>query len=624
MIRRLLVLLLLCGSSFATNAVYIADAAAGGNTGVDCANAKAKGYFNTIGNWSASPTGIQIGPDTTVHVCGTITGTANSTGLAFQGGGSSGHPIILLFETGAIVQAPYWASSLGGTSAGGITFGNGLSNLTVDGGSNGILQNTANGSSLANQQASTGVSGFNCTTCEVKNLNLINIYVNVSPSATIGGGDNSVVRGIDFSGIGWLIHDNIIHDCGWCIVDFYAGVNNSNHQFYNNVISNFGHAFAIAASAASATLDIVLLHDNDLHDTSNWDTAGCSFHMDGLHAFGTTGSSMDHVYVYNNYIHGNWGSCPTGFFFIEGGGGTPAHMHTNAWWNNVAVVQTSIVNTNGWFGIFSGGEGSTTTTFYDNTIIGPNATDNTACFNIGSLNGLTFRNNTVNACGDPVNFGSLTNVGTINNNFYGTSCQNGGNCFVWNGSFTGSFANWKTACSCDGASIQSNSPLLNADGSPQTSSPVILAGTNLTTSATGNLATLQNDTTKGHTRSALSRPTGATPWDIGAYQFSGSPPVASTPTFSPVAGTYSGTQSVTISAATGGTICYNTSGAPATNGVSGCTTGTLYSGPVTVSSSQTLFAVAGGSGFTDSSVGSAVYVINSVPPAPTTLMAVVK
>jgi len=44
-------------------------------------------------------------------------------------------------------------------------------------------------------------------------------------------------------------------------------------------------------------------------------------------------------------------------------------------------------------------------------------------------------------------------------------------------------------------------------------------------------------------------------------------PQASTPTFSPVAGSYSGTQTVTISASTGGVICYNTTGSPATNGI---------------------------------------------------------
>jgi hypothetical protein len=88
---------------------------------------------------------------------------------------------------------------------------------------------------------------------------------------------------------------------------------------------------------------------------------------------------------------------------------------------------------------------------------------------------------------------------------------------------------------------------------------------------------------------------------------------ASTPTFTPGTGTYASTQAVTISTASAGAIiCWNTSGAPATNGTNGCTTGTLYTAPVSVSVSETLYAVAGGSGYIDSSVNSAVYVIT--PP----------
>lgn len=97
----------------------------------------------------------------------------------------------------------------------------------------------------------------------------------------------------------------------------------------------------------------------------------------------------------------------------------------------------------------------------------------------------------------------------------------------------------------------------------------------------------------------------------GTYTISGS--TAATPTFLPVAGSYFGTQNVAISSTSSGAIiCYNTTGSPATNGTTGCSTGTLYSGAVSVASSETLFAAAGGTGFTDSSVGSAAYTITPV------------
>jgi len=88
-------------------------------------------------------------------------------------------------------------------------------------------------------------------------------------------------------------------------------------------------------------------------------------------------------------------------------------------------------------------------------------------------------------------------------------------------------------------------------------------------------------------------------------------PQSGTPSFSPGAGTYTGTQSVTISATGGSVICYNTTGSPATNGTTGCTAGTLYTGAVSVSTSETLYAVSGGTGYTDSTVSSAAYTISA-------------
>jgi hypothetical protein len=94
-------------------------------------------------------------------------------------------------------------------------------------------------------------------------------------------------------------------------------------------------------------------------------------------------------------------------------------------------------------------------------------------------------------------------------------------------------------------------------------------------------------------------------------------PTASTPTFSPASGSYAGTQSVTITSVTGPVKCYTTNGAtPATNGTTGCTTGTPYSGAISVTSTTTLKAVAGGTGFYDSAVAVATYTIGGTASAP--------
>ena len=66
------------------------------------------------------------------------------------------------------------------------------------------------------------------------------------------------------------------------------------------------------------------------------------------------------------------------------------------------------------------------------------------------------------------------------------------------------------------------------------------------------------------------------------------------PTFSPAAGSYTSSQSVTISAPTGATIYYTTNGKPPT------TASSVYSGPITVSSNEVVQAIAAESGYTSS------------------------
>jgi regulation of enolase protein 1 (concanavalin A-like superfamily) len=84
------------------------------------------------------------------------------------------------------------------------------------------------------------------------------------------------------------------------------------------------------------------------------------------------------------------------------------------------------------------------------------------------------------------------------------------------------------------------------------------------------------------------------------------------PTFNPATGTYTGTQNVTISTTTSGaSIRYTTDGSTPTS-----STGTVYTGPVAVSSSLTLKAIAYAAGMTDSAVRSAAYTITA-PVLPT-------
>ena len=84
-------------------------------------------------------------------------------------------------------------------------------------------------------------------------------------------------------------------------------------------------------------------------------------------------------------------------------------------------------------------------------------------------------------------------------------------------------------------------------------------------------------------------------------------PVAATPTFSPVAGTYMTEQSVTISCETANAAIYYT-----LDGSNPTENSTLYSAPITVSETTTIKAIAVASGYDNSTIAEATYTINEV------------
>ena len=87
---------------------------------------------------------------------------------------------------------------------------------------------------------------------------------------------------------------------------------------------------------------------------------------------------------------------------------------------------------------------------------------------------------------------------------------------------------------------------------------------------------------------------------------------AAMPTFSPVAGTYTTAQSVTINDTTAGTTIYYT-----TDGSTPTTSSAIYSNPIAVSGSETLNAIAVVSGYATSPTGTAAYAIDPQLPTPT-------
>jgi hypothetical protein len=111
---------------------------------------------------------------------------------------------------------------------------------------------------------------------------------------------------------------------------------------------------------------------------------------------------------------------------------------------------------------------------------------------------------------------------------------------------------------------------------------------------------------KSETLQAMATASGLSQSAVTSATYTLSAATASTPNFSLAGGTYATAQSVAISDSTAGATIYYT-----TNGSTPTTSSTKYSGPIAISASETLNAIATASGYGTSAVATATYTISA-------------
>jgi len=507
--RRSILILIFLFSALPAGAkdFYIAAKQASTGSGTGCSTAKAYTWFNNVASWGTGAS--QIGPGTTVHLCGTFIGTAGQQLLSVRGSGTTTSPITIKFETNAVLTAPYWSSQ-------GTINELGRSYIVIDGGTNGLIKNTANGTGRGNAQDSRAIYAQSCTGCVVKNLTIADLYVRTSVT-------DLAVRQTAVNCVYWLNSNNITithvtcHDAGWA----FAGNGNNFTLSYSNIY-NIDHGLAFGPQGTNSGFSI---HDNHIHDYVKWDSTTNAYHHDGLHIWGQNGGIATNGVIYNNVFDGDSGVNITAHIYLQDS------IKNVSVYNNVFLVPYNRTINSLWFsgitqaGVLPGGP-ATGNSAYNNFIRTGGHLHGAAIFAMAQSN-FTAINNVLLGGNADISFqgGGYLSTAGINNNIYQDLWADGAslNAFNYQGHNYHDLASWQAACHCDSRSKLVPASKINASSLGQllSGSVAVSAAANLLNISSGSLSALSKD------RVGAARQLSGN-WDAGAYKF-GSTPLPSSP-----------------------------------------------------------------------------------------------
>lgn len=506
--------------------IYIAQNAAGSANGADCGDALPVSFFNAPANWGSGSN--QIGPGTTVNLCGTFTAPAGASEyLVFQGSGSSGNPITLQCDSSAavIIQAPYWS--------GAVVDLRGQDYLTLNG-AGCTIQATANGTALANQQDNgVGIGeGSASSNVQIENWTIQNMYVHTCTepvsNCTDEGGQNTYGIRL-YGGSNVSINNNTVNNMKWAVFLVYAvgGGTSTGFNVYNNTISSMDHGVVFGdpnstASVLSSSNCSSAVYNNDFSNMQPWDAADDLNHHDAIHIWANdtaAGAKYTGVCLYSNYFHGDAGATDNTVFGMESSG------NGNYIFNNVINVSGYSACATGAIGIWTGSGSNSSNQHVFNNTISPTANCPTSVdFEQTSSdvieNNLILSGNSTYVYTD----GTSGDLATADYNSYATLA--GSNPFYGpSGCSSGaSFATWRSGCGFDTHGQNTTIAVGSAPFMLVSGSAAIGAATNLTS-----LGITALDTSAPQTfgvggscgTGCVARPKSGA-WDAGAYQAGGS------------------------------------------------------------------------------------------------------
>jgi len=508
--------ILAAGFSTATD-IYFAPTATGSNNGTSCANAYA--YNDSAHGWNLS---AQQSAGNNLHICsGTYTASANGTLMTFVNSGSSGSPITLIADQGAATfQAPYFNTVNGAITNTGVR-----SYLVINGDGNLTIQNTANGTNLANHQTSFGVFLSNCTHCTVENTIIKNIYVNAGSNSSATDTNGVSTQAISFNGASSYatITGNTVSQAKTAIgvsPDGGSPADASNVTISNNTVSDMDWGIFAGGGDSGDTLTNVSIYGNTITNWENWQYPANLYHQDGvmLYNVGNPSAGLTAT-LYNNYIYGDFsnGGSPTGLIYC-------ADFTSCTIFNNLLVNtgNVSAYHSPLWLG--QSANFGKNMNVYNNTMV-TTASSEGACVTLQITGTATINNNI--CVGYTTALSSYITtlaafqavISASNNNVWPSGM--GGSAFSYNDGGEGGFATFATwqGNGFDANSSTTNPNLTASFQVPNTSSSAYQIGANLT-----NLGIAALDVDKADDPRP---PTGG--WSAGAYQFvSGGAPLAPT------------------------------------------------------------------------------------------------